>query len=265
MWNVGFSYEFGKRAWLPKLVKWSCLLLSRVVVTQASNQPVRMFGRVVCRLFARKFVTLPPGIARERVAALTEHRGKSEDPDAERFRILHVGSIHPNKNQLMLVRALPGLVEAHPGIHVDLAGPVQDEPYAEQIRRFVAKEKLEHHVRFLGWRDDVPKLMCESDALVICSNTEGIPHVVREAMYAGLPVVATAVGGLPEIVVDGETGLLVPKGDAQRLQEALTVLLEDPSMLRAMGSRAREVVKEKYSLEAWAQNYNDLFVRLARR
>lgn len=266
VWNVGFSYDFGKGSWLPKLVKWSCLLLCRIVVTQASNQPPRMFGDVVCRLFPKKFVTLPPGIAEDRVAALSEALRESVAKDEERFRILHVGSIHPNKNQLMLVTALSGLVngpDAHRQVQVDLAGPIQDEVYAERIRQFIAEEKLADHVHFLGWRDDVPKLMSQSDALVLCSNSEGIPHAVREAMYAGLPVVATAVGGLPEIVVDQETGLLVPKGDSERLREALAFLLEDPERCREMGVRAREVVEKKYSLVAWAQNYNDLFVRLA--
>lgn len=262
VWNVGFSYDFGRRAWLPKLVKWVCFLLCRVVVTEASNQPPQMFGRFVCRAFPGKFVTLPPGIAAERMTELTAPRDPSVEA-AGRFRVLHVGSIHANKNQLMLVRALPGLVEAHPEIQVDLAGPVQDEAFDEQIRRFVAEHKLEDHVRLLGWRDDVPQLMSESDVLVICSNSEGIPNAVREAMYARLPVVATAVGGLPEIVSDGETGLLVPKGDSERLREALALLVDDPERRRAMGLRAREIVEQRYSLAAWARGYNDLFARLA--
>jgi glycosyltransferase involved in cell wall biosynthesis len=121
-------------------------------------------------------------------------------------------------------------------------------------------------VRFLGVRDDVPDLMATSDALVLPSRWEGLPMVLLEAASAGLPVVATDVGGNAEVVVDQETGLLVPPDDEAALSDAMVRVASLSAEGRhQMGRRARQLVQERYSLHAVVDAWMDLYADCARR
>ena len=109
-----------------------------------------------------------------------------------------------------------------------------------------------------GLRMDVPKLLPAFDVFALSSKTEGLPLVVPEAMAVGLPIIATAVGGLPRVVDEGETGLLVPV-DELALRTAIERLAADPEATRAMGRRAREVALERYSHDRMVDAYLDLY------
>jgi glycosyltransferase involved in cell wall biosynthesis len=109
-----------------------------------------------------------------------------------------------------------------------------------------------------GRRMDVPKLVHAFDVFALSSKSEGLPLVVPEAMAAGLPIVATAVGGLPSVVDEGETGLLVPVDEAA-LAAALARLERDRDKARAMGARAREVALDRYSHDRMVDAYLALY------
>src|SRR4029077_5905061 len=96
------------------------------------------------------------------------------------------------------------------------------------VRAEVAAHNVEAFVSLPGARDDVPRYLAAMDVFVLSSRMEGMPLVVLEAMAAGLPVVASAVGGLPKLIQDGQTGLLVPPQDAEALRRRIETLLEDP-------------------------------------
>jgi glycosyltransferase involved in cell wall biosynthesis len=118
-------------------------------------------------------------------------------------------------------------------------------------------------VRFLGVRDDVPDLMRAADGLVLASAWEGLPMVLLEAGAAALPVVASDVGGVSEIVVEGETGLLVPPSDAAALADAMAAIAAlDAAARAAMGAGARRVVLERYDLEQVASEWERLYEQL---
>lgn len=117
-------------------------------------------------------------------------------------------------------------------------------------------------VELLGERDDVPELLAHADVFVLSSLSEGMPISVLEAMAAGLPVVATAVGGVPEVVVDGETGLLVPVDDAQALAAALARLLADRALRLQMGAAGRRRAELRFDLPRFRRNHLDLYQRL---
>lgn len=117
-------------------------------------------------------------------------------------------------------------------------------------------------VELLGEWDDVPRLLAEADVFVLPSRSEGMPISVLEAMAAGLPVAASAVGGVPEVVVDGETGFLVPPGDPEALAEALGRLLSEPELRRRMGEAGRRRAEALFDLPRFRQAHVELYERL---
>jgi glycosyltransferase involved in cell wall biosynthesis len=144
-----------------------------------------------------------------------------------------------------------------PGAHVLIAGFGEER---ERLEAQIAAEGLEGRVRLLGHRADVPDLVRAFDVAVCCSDFEGMPVSVLEYMEAGLPVVATRVGGLPDLV--GGEGLLVPPRDPDALAAALAELLADPERRRAMGDRARERRRAEFGLDTMIRRIEDVYVEL---
>ena len=119
-------------------------------------------------------------------------------------------------------------------------------------------------VRFTGHRDDVPRLLAAADLLVLPSLYEGLPNVVLEAMRFGKPVVATAAPGTTEVVVDGQTGLLVPLRDPPALAQAIRTVVQDPDLARRSGRRRPARVESEFRAETMIDAYAALYEELAR-
>jgi glycosyltransferase involved in cell wall biosynthesis len=148
-----------------------------------------------------------------------------------------VGRIEPGKGVKQLVSALPAVLERCPGAVLLVVG---DGSIRRECQRLVEKVGVGAAVRFTGHRDDVPALLAAMDVMAAPAIAkEGLPYAVLEAMCAGVPVVATSLGGLGECVVHGETGLIVPMRDGPALAESLVTLLTDPALRRALGQAAR--------------------------
>lgn len=171
---------------------------------------------------------------------------------AEGPLILAVGNLYPVKDHATLLRALPEL----PGVHVAIAGRGDEEP---NLRRLAAELGIEERVHLLGLRDDVDRLLGAADLFVQPSRSEGLPLAVLEAMAAGLPVVATRVGGMGEAVVDGETGILVEPGRPEALAAALRRLLGDAPLRGEMGRAARTRAEAEFSVRTMARRYVTLY------
>lgn len=139
---------------------------------------------------------------------------------------------------------------------------IGDGPLREEVERLTRELHLEEAVTFLGTRQDVPELLTLMDAVVLPSLEEGFPVAILEAMAAGQPVVATAVGGNPEAVVHGETGLLVPPGDSRALAEAMVWLLEHPGEAARFGEAGRRRVAERFEISATVRQYEAVYERL---
>jgi len=179
----------------------------------------------------------------------------------------HVGRLAPVKGQRELLEALAGLRPRHPDLHVALLGEDQEThgAYRAELDRLTASAGLDGAVRFAGFRADAPAALQELDVLVLPSWIEGLPLVVLEAMAQGTPVVATAVGGTPEAVVDGETGLLVPPRDPAALSTALERLLGDPDLRRRLGEAGRARVRERFDAAAMERRVLEVYDEVAGR
>jgi glycosyltransferase involved in cell wall biosynthesis len=160
----------------------------------------------------------------------------------------------------VLLRALPPLVRRFPRLRCLVVG---DGPLDGALRREAEALGLAGHCRFTGARPDVADLLAAVDVVVLPSLSEGLPFVLLEAMAVGKPVVATRVGGNPEVVEDGTTGLLVPPGDADALGAALARLLDDSAAAAAMGGRGQARVRERFTVRAMIEALEALYASLA--
>jgi len=172
-----------------------------------------------------------------------------------------VGSLYPVKGHEYLLAAVPQVLKIHPWTKFLIVGKGDLEA---RLKNVVRNAGLERQVRFLGFREDVPMLLSLLDVFVLPSLSEGLSIALLEAMAAGKPVVATKVGGNPELVVDGETGYSVPARDAEALAAKICFLLADKCRATKLGENGQERVRQKFSLRAMADNYQKLYEQCLR-
>lgn len=189
----------------------------------------------------------PPG----KVTALSEELGF--DPMAP--VVTSVGNLRPEKAFSVLVESMALLRQQHPSARAVIAG---EGECRDALAAQIAELGLEEVVTLIGFRRDVQDVLASSRIAVCCSDSEGGPLSVMEYMNAGLPVVATEVGGLPELVLPGQTGLLVPPRDPSALASAIGGLLDDPARARAMGEAGRQS-RAGRDLGSWAHALQDLY------
>jgi glycosyltransferase involved in cell wall biosynthesis len=164
-------------------------------------------------------------------------------------------SLSPRKGVDVLLRALARLSDA--SLVVVGSGP--DEP---ELRALAGSLGLDDRVHWVGWSDTPRSYIAAVDVLAVPSREEALPLVILEAMLAGRPVVASAVGSVDEAVVDGATGRLVPPDDPAALADALGALVADAETRERMGACGRQRAVERFSLEAMARSYEALYDRL---
>lgn len=153
-----------------------------------------------------------------------------------------------------MLTALPAVLRRHPELVYLIAG---DGPHREALEAATTAADIGVSVRFAGRTDDVPAVLAAADVFVHPSHTEALPTVVIEAMASALPVVATEVGGTPEMIDPGRTGLLVPPHDPVRLADGVMRLLDSPRQAEAMGIAARRAALERFGIERQAGRLAD--------
>jgi glycosyltransferase involved in cell wall biosynthesis len=180
-----------------------------------------------------------------------------DDPDPP--VVLCVGRMVPHKGQGALIEAFASVVERYPEAELWMVG---DGAHCDRIARLANERLPPDNVRVLPGQADIRPLLQRSSLLVLPSEREGLPNVVLEAMAAGLPVVATDVGGVSEAVAHDETGLLVPAGDTGALASAIVRLLGDEEGRTRLGRSGRERVERHFPVSAMVQAHDDLFTHL---
>lgn len=244
---------------LGTLLKILNLAMLDVVITvsDTARRSFAVFARV-----PRKVVTIYNG-----VDAATFDRARTTPPLADdkalasEFTVGAIGALDANKGHRRLFEAIASLkADGVTGIRVIVCGT---GPAEETLRTGVRDLGIEREVRFLGFRSDIPEVLSAIDVLVVPTLFfESASIAAVEAMAMGVPVVASRLGGIPELVIDGETGLLVPPGDATALAQALRTLLEDPERRRSMGRQARQRVLAHFTLDRTIKDIEGVFRQL---
>jgi glycosyltransferase involved in cell wall biosynthesis len=170
-----------------------------------------------------------------------------------------VACLKPQKAPLDFVEAAAAALRADPRLRFVVAGDGELRGAVEARARDLG---LGERFRLLGWRRDVPALLSALDLFVLTSLFEGLPRAVLQAMVAGVPVVATAVGGTPEVVRDGETGLLVPPGDPAAAAAAIVRLAGDPEGARRLAAAASMRIGEEFEIRGMVRTLDELYSEL---
>jgi glycosyltransferase involved in cell wall biosynthesis len=171
-------------------------------------------------------------------------------------RVITVANLRPEKSHETLIAAAAMLATSCPELRYTVVGDGARRHELESLARARGVERI---MEFVGHREDVPALLAASDLFVLPSRSEAFPNGVIEAMAAGLPVVASAVGGLLDLVESGRTGVLVPPSDPEPLAAALKGLYDDPARACAIGAAARREVMARYSFERMVGTFEELY------
>ncbi len=209
---------------------------------------------------ANKVVSVGTGVDLRRIADARVGEGLAGELGiAGRTVVGIVAKLSPVKGHEHFLRAAAGIAKARDDVAFLVVG---DGPRKEMLTEMAKELEIEDAVVFAGARDDVPSLLKLMDVFVLSSLSEGSPNAVLEAMAAGLPVIATDVGGLPDIVIDGESGILVPPGDSEALEKAIMELLKDPERAAAMGRVGLANAADKHDIEKVVRRVEGIMDRL---
>jgi glycosyltransferase involved in cell wall biosynthesis len=236
--------------WLDRWTNW--LVATNVCVSQA----VADFSIAEGGLSRRKIVVIHNGVDVARFAGARPAELSALGIPERSRTLLTIGRLDRQKGLLDLIEAAGVVVQKHPDAHFLLVG---EGPERAALERAVRERGLAARVHFAGWRADVPELLSAGCALVLTSHWEGLPNVILEAMAAGMPVVASRVEGTAELVIDGQTGRLVPSRSPELLAAALEALLNDSQGAAAMGRAGRERAAAEFTWEATVARYDALY------
>jgi glycosyltransferase involved in cell wall biosynthesis len=171
--------------------------------------------------------------------------------------IVMVACLREEKRIDVLLDAAPLILARHPEAEILIVG---DGDCRDELEARARSNQVADRVRFLGHRDDVPAVLAGADLFVLPSRSEAFPNAIVEAMMSGLPVVASSVGGIPELVEEGRTGRLVPPGDPVHLAAAVIEILNHPDRATHMGQTARRRIEEQYSFDRMVHQFEALYL-----
>jgi glycosyltransferase involved in cell wall biosynthesis len=257
--RIGDAAQFGGSR-LRERVYAGLMRRSARVVAVSEAQRRELLERFC--LSPSRAVTIPNGVD---LAALQPIRSRAEVRAALKIPedvpvVLSLGALTWEKDPVAHVRMVAEIARTHPEtVHV-MAG---DGPLRSKVEHEVRRLNAAVRTRLLGVRDDVADLLGASDVMMLVSRTEGMPASVIEAGAARVPVVAYALSGIPEVVLDGETGLLVPPGDEVAFARALGELLADSERRAALGKRAAAWCRERFDIGIVARRYLDVYKQVA--
>lgn len=201
-----------------------------------------------------RVTVIPNGIRRRHAAANGIRRELGVGPH-DRL-LLSVGNLYPVKGHGDLVTAISYLAPRYPALHLAIAGRGE---LADTLNREANAQRVGDRVHLLGLRNDVAELLASADAFVLPSRNEGLPLALLEAMFAGLPIVATRVGEVPAALANGSAGLLVEPARPDELANAIERILTDAELATKLGKRAQDRATAEYDVATMAARYRSMY------
>lgn len=201
-----------------------------------------------------RIAVIPPGIAQAEWKEAAEAR--TALPWAPPFRVGMIAHFAPFKGQDLMLKAAGTVLKAYPGTKFVFIGRGQEE-----LKSLAVAAGLAGSVEILGPRYDVPALISGLHVVAAPSRQEGVPNTLIEAQTVGAPVVGSGVGGIPEVITDGETGLLFPPGDADSLAQALLRLFGDGRLAEKLSAAGKASAEKRFSMPAIAARFEEIYLR----
>ncbi len=258
-------YVWGEFGWKRRVLQWADRL-SLSLLDQVSAHCAQTFAETVRRgIPAQRLRLLTCGFTDERVELSIEERGRERREfgiGPEDVVLLNVARLWPEKAHDNLLRGFRMILDRRPNTRLWIAGV---GPEAAQIRALCEELRLSDNTVFLGFRKDLPRLLALADIQVHPSDMEGVPLAVCSGMAAGLPIVATAVGGLVEILRHEESAILIAPRHPEQLAEAVVRLIDQPELGRTLGNQARRFLREEYSLKAATERVEAVYEEVLAR
>jgi glycosyltransferase involved in cell wall biosynthesis len=248
-WKVR-CYEKLDKIVLPRLDAVVCVSKAQADKVRSAGVPDAKIAIIQNAVGAEAFVE-PNAEKRDEMA-----RWFAQPP---RWLIGAAGRFSPEKGFAVFVEAAALIAAQRPEAGFVLFG---DGPLRADLERLIAQRGLQGQFVLAGFRNDLSRFLPNLDVAVMSSHTEGLPVILLEAGAAGVPSVATAVGGIPEVLDDGQNGYLVPAGDSSALAQRIVALLDNEPQRLAMGRAARDRVRHDFSFTAMSRQYYELFKKL---
>lgn len=239
--------------------RWLARFSDRLITVSNADKKDLLAYRVAP---SHKIEVIPLGLELNQFIYSRKRRGvlhRELGLDSARRLIGIVGRIAPIKNHRLFFDAMARVLAEHAMAHVVVVG---DGDLRPEMESYVDKIGIANRVSFLGWRHDLAQVYTDLEVVVISSNNEGTPVSAIEAMATGRPVVATRVGGLPDLISDGDTGYLVAPGNVTQLASAVERVLGDGETTDRLRRNARESVKDKFAVERLATDVDSLYRKL---
>jgi len=245
---------------ITTLYVWSSLGWKRNLIQRVNRVAIQNFDLITAHCDDTYRKTLEMGFSSGKVETLIcgfpsqavdlhwderEAQRKRLGAHDDEIVLLNVARLYPEKAQASLLQVFRRLLYDVPNARLWIAGV---GPLESELRALTSELNLDDKVQFLGFVQDLPTLLALPDIQVNSSTSEGVPLAICSGMAAGLPIVATEVGGLPEVIKNGERGLLVPPENEQAFLDALLFLIRSPEMRKQLGAKARAFIENEYSL-----------------
>ena len=235
----------------------------------------RVFEKIVAVSEEIKSTLLNNGIKEERISVISngidvDSYSNSFPPEDIRFLagtnadtrvVCCVGRLSPQKGHRYLIEAAPKIIKEMPNVVFLFVG---DGPLCAELKSLAGRMGLQEKIIFLGFRKDIASILKVSDLFVLPSLNEGTPMALLEAMASGKAIVSAEVGGVPELITNGENGILVKPMDSEGLEKAILYLLKNPSIATEFGAKAKEFAKKNLSSKAMTRKYENLYDNIVR-
>jgi glycosyltransferase involved in cell wall biosynthesis len=247
----------------PALLRWAFRNPPELIVTCAESLVANVASALPeSKVAESRIVALPNAVDTQRFAPGPKPAAKClVNAPSDRPLLLMLANLSPHKGQETAIRAVAHLKDRGVNVECWLAGEERNgkQCYTERLKQFIRESGVEDRIRLLGHRNDAPELLRAADLFLLPSTNEGLPLTILEAQASKVPVLAAPTAGVPEVVLDGETGYLIAADDANAYAQQILKLLECPDLYHRIADAAYSRAVQRYNWTAYCRRLQDLY------